>query len=160
MIENVPFKLNGRDMKLDVESDRRLLWVLRTDLGLTGAKFGCGKGLCGACTVLVNGQPVESCRMPVKRIAGKEVLTIEGLAKNGALHPLQEAFVKHDAFQCGFCTSGMILKAYGLLMKHPEPTHDDIIAGMEGNLCRCGSHTRIVEAIQTAGQEMKGGMPS
>lgn len=127
------------------------------DLGLTGTKFGCGEGFCGACTVLVNNEAVRSCQTPVKTIKDKDVVTIEGLAKDGALHPLQQAFIKHDAMQCGFCTSGMILTAYELLLKNPRPTLKEIIDGMEDNLCRCGSHTRVVQAIQTAAQEMKGG---
>jgi aerobic-type carbon monoxide dehydrogenase small subunit (CoxS/CutS family) len=134
-----------------------LLWVLRSDLGLTGPKYGCGEGLCGACTVLVNGEAILSCQTPVREIQGKEVVTIEGLAKNGNLHPLQKAFVTHDALQCGFCTPGMILKAYSLLSGNPDPTQDEIIQEMDGNLCRCGSHIRIVQAIQTAAREMRGG---
>jgi aerobic-type carbon monoxide dehydrogenase small subunit (CoxS/CutS family) len=134
-----------------------LLWVLRTDLGLTGTKFGCGEGFCGACTVLVNNEAVRSCQYPATNVDGKEILTIEGLAADGKLHPLQEAFVRHDALQCGFCTSGMILNAYALLMKKPQPTREEIIDEMEGNLCRCGAHTRIIQAIQTAAQNMAGG---
>jgi len=134
-----------------------LLWVLRTDFALTGTKYGCGEGFCGACTVLVNGDAVRSCQYSVEDIDGKEVLTIEGLAKNGNLHPLQKAFVQHDALQCGFCTPGMILNAYSLLMKNPSPTREEIILEMEDNLCRCGAHTRIVEAIQTAAGNMSGG---
>jgi aerobic-type carbon monoxide dehydrogenase small subunit (CoxS/CutS family) len=132
---------------------------LRTDLGLTGAKFGCGEGLCGACTVLVNNEAVPACQMSVKAVAGSDVRTIEGLAKNGQLHPIQEAFVAHDALQCGFCTPGMILKAYGLLVSDPSPTRQQIVDGMEDNLCRCGAHVRIVEAIQTAARALKGGTP-
>jgi aerobic-type carbon monoxide dehydrogenase small subunit (CoxS/CutS family) len=134
-----------------------LLWVLRTDLGFTGTKFGCGEGFCGACTVLINNEAVRSCQYPAVRVDGKEVLTIEGLAVEGRLHPLQEAFVRNDALQCGFCTSGMILNAYALLMRKPQPTRQEIIDGMEGNLCRCGAHTRIVQAIQTAARNMAGG---
>jgi aerobic-type carbon monoxide dehydrogenase small subunit (CoxS/CutS family) len=134
-----------------------LLWVLRADLGLTGTKYGCGKGLCGACTVLVGNKAVRSCHLPVKQAEGKEITTIEGLAKNGKLHPLQEAFTEHDALQCGFCTPGMILKAYSLLLENPRPTRADIIQGMDGNLCRCGAHRRIVQAIETAAQAMQKG---
>jgi nicotinate dehydrogenase subunit A len=158
MMEKVSFKLNGKPTSLAVDSERMLLWVLRTDLGLTGTKFGCGAGLCGACTIIVDNKAVRSCRLPVKAVEGKKVLTIEGLASNGKLHPIQEAFVKHDALQCGFCTSGMILNAYSLLLKNSRPTREDIIQGMEGNLCRCGAHTRIVDAIQSAAEEMKGGV--
>jgi aerobic-type carbon monoxide dehydrogenase small subunit (CoxS/CutS family) len=131
--------------------------VLRTDLGVTGPKYGCGEGICGACTVLVDDEAVLSCQTPVKDVNGVEVLTIEGLAKNGKLHPLQAAFVQHDALQCGFCTPGMILKAYSLLSENPQPTRDEIIQEMDENLCRCGSHIRILQAIQTAAIEMKGG---
>jgi carbon-monoxide dehydrogenase small subunit len=156
MMENVSFKLNGKTISLAVDSRRMLLWVLRTDLGLTGTKYGCGKAQCGACTVLVNNKAVRSCRFPVNNIKGKTVLTIEGLANNGKLHPVQEAFVKYDALQCGFCTPGMILNAYSLLLKNPQPTRADIIKNMDYNLCRCGAHTRVIQAIQAAAKEMKG----
>jgi aerobic-type carbon monoxide dehydrogenase small subunit (CoxS/CutS family) len=156
MDENISFKLNGKDVSITTDPDRMLLWVLRTDLGLTGTKFGCGNGLCGACTVVLGNRAVRSCTLPIQLVKGKEVMTIEGLAKNGQLHPLQEAFAKHDALQCGFCTSGMILNAYGLLLRNPEPTTQDIINGMEGNLCRCGAHVRIIQAIESAAAEMKG----
>ena len=159
MIETITFRLNDQPVSLRVDSDRPLLWLLRTDLGLTGTKFGCGEGLCGACTVLINNEAVPACQMTVKAVAGSDVRTIEGLAKNGQLHPIQEAFVAHDALQCGFCTPGMILKAYGLLVSNPAPTRQQIIDGMEDNLCRCGAHVRIVEAIQTAARALKGGTP-
>jgi aerobic-type carbon monoxide dehydrogenase small subunit (CoxS/CutS family) len=157
MIEAIQFKLNGETVRLGVDGERMLLWVLRTDLGLTGPKYGCGEEVCGACTVLVNGEAVLSCQMPVKEVKGKEVVTIEGLAGNGELHPLQKAFIEKDALQCGFCTPGMILKAYSLLVKTPRPTRDQIIRGMDQNLCRCGSYLRIVGAIEAASKEMKGG---
>jgi aerobic-type carbon monoxide dehydrogenase small subunit (CoxS/CutS family) len=157
MMENISFKINGKPVRLAVDSERMLLWVLRTDLELTGPKYGCGVGLCGACTVLVDNKAVRSCQVPVKDVAGKEVITIEGLAKKGKLHPIQQAFVEHDALQCGFCTPGMILNAYSLLLKNPQPTGAEIIEEMNYNLCRCGSHSRIIEAIQTAAKEMKGG---
>ena len=156
MNETISFKVNDKSVSLTTDSERTLLWVLRTDLGLTGTKYGCGKGLCGACTVIVDERAVRSCVVPVRSIKGKKVFTIEGLAKNGKLHPIQEAFVKHDALQCGFCTPGMILNAYSLLLKNPRPTKEYIIQGMENNLCRCGSHKRIIEAIQSAAEEMKG----
>ena len=158
MEQNLSFTLNGKPVQLTLDGDRMLLWVLRTDLRLTGPKYGCGEGFCGACTVLVNSQPVRSCSLPVKNVAGKQVLTIEGLSQNGNLHPLQKAFVTNDAMQCGYCTSGMIMSAYGLLLKNPTPTRTEIIDNMEGNLCRCGSYRRIIEAIETAAQEMKGGV--
>ena len=156
MMEIIEFKLNNKQTRLEVERDRTLLWVLRSDLGLTGPKYGCGIGACGACTVLLNKEAVRSCQIPVSDVKGKEVLTIEGLATNGRLHPLQMAFVDHDALQCGFCTPGMILTAYSLLLKKPAPTEADIIEGMEENLCRCGGYQRIVQAIQTAAKQMRG----
>jgi len=157
MKETILFKLNGKPIRLTTDKERMLLWVLRSDLGLTGAKYGCGEGFCGACTIIVNKEAVRSCQYPVEDITGKEIITIEGLAKNGKLHSLQEAFIKHGALQCGFCTPGMILQAYSLLLKNPNPSRQAIIQGMEENFCRCGSHTRIVRAIQDAAQMMKGG---
>jgi carbon-monoxide dehydrogenase small subunit len=157
MKKTIRFKLNGKQESLEIDRERMLLWVLRTDFKLTGTKFGCGEGFCGACTVLVNNEPVRSCQLPISTIDNKEIITIEGLAGNGKLHPLQAAFVEHDALQCGFCTSGMILTAYGLLLKNPNPSRKDIIKGMDENLCRCGAHTRIVQAIQRAAQNMRGG---
>jgi carbon-monoxide dehydrogenase small subunit len=156
MKETINFKLNDKPINITVDSERMLLWVLRTDLGLTGTKYGCGEGFCGACTVLVNKKAVRSCQFPVKNAKGKEVITIEGLARNGNLHPLQEAFIKHDALQCGFCTSGMILNAYSLLLENPHPSREKIIDGMNDNLCRCGVYSRIIQAIETAAQETKG----
>jgi aerobic-type carbon monoxide dehydrogenase small subunit (CoxS/CutS family) len=157
MIENIQFNLNGKPVNVSVDGDRMLLSVLRYELGLTGTKFGCGEGFCGACSVLVNNEAVRSCQYPAKDIRGKELVTIEGLSKNGQLHPLQKALIQHDALQCGYCTSGMIVNACGLLHKNPNPTRKDIIEGMEGNLCRCGSYIRIIAAIQTAAKEMRGG---
>jgi aerobic-type carbon monoxide dehydrogenase small subunit (CoxS/CutS family) len=156
MTDAIAFKLNDKPVRLDVDGDRLLLWVLRTDLALTGTKFGCGEGHCGSCTVLVDGMAVRSCLRKVKDVKGKEVVTIEGLAKQGKLHPVQKAFVEHDGLQCGFCTPGMVLTAAALLSKNPTPTRDQIIRGMNQNLCRCGAHTRIIDAIQTAAAEMKG----
>jgi nicotinate dehydrogenase subunit A len=157
MQRTVSFTLNGKPTRVTVDEERMLLWVLRCDLGLTGTKFGCGASLCGACTVIVDKEAVRSCSIPIKEVAGKQVLTIEGLSRDGRLHPLQEAFLKHQAFQCGFCTSGMILNAYALLLKKPQPTRAEIIREMDDNLCRCGSHTRILDAIQEASGAMKGG---
>ena len=157
MREAIHFKLNDKPVRLIVDGEQMLLWALRSDLGLIGTKFGCGEGFCGACTVLVNKKAIRSCQFPVKDVKGKEVITIEGLAKNGNLHALQKAFIKHNALQCGFCTPGMILSAYSLLLKNPRPTRKEILQSMDENLCRCGAHTRIVQAIQTAAQEMKGG---
>jgi len=157
MRKTIRFKLNGQHKSLTLDRERMLLWILRTDFGLTGTKFGCGEGFCGACTVLVNNEAVRSCQVPVKDIEGKKVTTIEGLAKNGHLHPLQEAFIKHDALQCGYCTPGMILNAYGLLIKNSRPTLKEIKDSMDENLCRCGSYQRIIQAIQEAAREMRGG---
>jgi aerobic-type carbon monoxide dehydrogenase small subunit (CoxS/CutS family) len=153
MKETIDFRLNGKPTKLEVEGDRMLLWVLRTDLGLTGTKFGCGASLCGACTVIVSKEAVRSCQLAVKEVRGKDVTTIEGLAGNGTLHPLQKAFAEHDALQCGFCTPGMIMTAYGLMLKNPKLTRAQILDGMEHNLCRCGTHKRIVEAIESVAKK-------
>ena len=160
MSDTVSFRLNGQPVRISVAPDRTLLWVLRTDLGLTGPKFGCGIDQCGACTVLVDHRAVRSCSVTVKSVEGKDVVTIGGLARDGKLHPIQEAFIAHDALQCGFCTPGMILTAYGFLRQHPDPTHEEVIAGMNGNLCRCGAHVRIVAAILAAASAMKGGSSS
>jgi len=156
MRETIHFKLNDKPVRLTVDGERMLLWILRSDLSLTGTKFGCGEGFCGSCTVLVNKKAIRSCQFPVKDVKGKEVLTIEGLAKIENLHPLQKAFIKHNALQCGFCTPGMIIHAYSLLLKNPQPRRKEILQSMDENLCRCGAHTRIVQAIQTAAREMKG----
>ncbi len=142
--------VNGKKLTLDVDSTVSLLSVLRNDLNLTGSKYGCGEGQCGACTVLLEGQPIRSCTTQVGRAAGKQIITIEGLEKDGKLHPLQEAFIKADAMQCAYCTSGMIMSASALLSKNPKPGRDDIINGMNGNICRCGTYQRIIEAIQIA----------
>lgn len=135
---------------MTVDDERMLVWVLRYDLGLTGTKYGCGEAYCGACTVVVNKQAVRSCITPMKEVEGKSVLTIEGLEQSGKLHPIQQAFVNQRAFQCGYCTPGMILSAYALLQKSPKPTSAEILRHMDDNLCRCGSHQRIVQAIQEA----------
>ncbi|MCP5048759.1 MAG: (2Fe-2S)-binding protein [bacterium] len=157
MKETIRFKLNDKPQKLSLDSDRTLLWVLRSDLDHTGAKYCCGEGYCGTCTVLVDNKPVRSCQFPMENVKGKEVLTIEGLEQNGKLHPLQQAFIEHSGLQCGFCTPGMIMNAYSLLKKNPRPTESDIIKAKEGNLCRCGAYSRIIEAIQTASKTIEGG---
>ena len=157
MTESISFKLNDKPVQLKVDSDRALLWVLRSDLGLTGTKFGCGEGHCGSCTVMLDGVAVRSCLLKVKQVRDKELVTIEGLAKDGKLHPLQKAFMEHDALQCGFCIPGMILTGVAMLNKNPQPTREQIVRGMENNFCRCGAHTRIIDAIRTAGAEMKAG---
>jgi aerobic-type carbon monoxide dehydrogenase small subunit (CoxS/CutS family) len=156
MNETIDFQLNGKPVRVDTEPDRPLLWVLRTDLALTGPKYGCGIGACGACTVLVGNKAVRSCLLSTSEVQGKDVVTIEGLASGEKLHPLQQAFVDHSALQCGFCTPGMILRAYALLLNNPDPTEADVIRGMDSNLCRCGAHPRIVKAIVSAAQTMKG----
>jgi aerobic-type carbon monoxide dehydrogenase small subunit (CoxS/CutS family) len=157
MAETLDLKINGKTIALKVDGERMLLWVLRTDLGLTGTKYGCGQAYCGACTVLIDGKAARSCLLPVKAVGAREVLTIEGLASGGRLHALQRAFAAHDALQCGFCTSGMIMNAYGLLKANPEPSESEIIRGMEGNLCRCSSYVRVVQAVQAAAREMGSG---
>ena len=158
MTETIRFQLNGKPVALQTDATRKLLWVLRTDLELTGTKYGCGEGLCGACTVVVDGKALRSCLTTLAAVRGKEVTTIEGLARDGTLHPLQEAFAEHGGFQCGYCTSGMIMNAYGLLQANPKATREEIMGGMETNLCRCGAHQRIVAAIETVagGQGAKG----
>ena len=160
MEQSIQFTLNSRTVQLTTDGERTLLWVLRTDLGLTGTKFGCGKNQCGACTVLVDDRPVRSCIYPVRNVAGKKVLTIEGLANNGQLHPLQKAFIEHGAVQCGFCTPGMILKAYGVIAENAQPSRDQIIESMDRELCRCGCYNRIIDAIRAAADEMKEGNAS
>jgi aerobic-type carbon monoxide dehydrogenase small subunit (CoxS/CutS family) len=157
MEETIKFHLNGKKTEAMIDPTQTLLWVLRNHFGLTGTKFGCGMGFCGSCTVLIDNQPVRSCQLSVGDVAGKKVVTIEGLATNGKLHPVQKAFAEHDALQCGYCTPGMIMNATGLLLKNPVPSVQEIKESMENNLCRCGAHLRIVEAVQTASEEMKGG---
>lgn len=152
----IRFTLNGAPVELDTDADRSLLWVLRTDLELTGTKYGCGVGLCGSCTVIVDGQAVRSCQTNLAFVEGKEVTTIEGLATADHLHPLQQAFYEHGGYQCGYCTPGMIMNAYGMLLKNPRPSRDEIVQGMERNLCRCSAYKRIVEAIEAASGQMGG----
>ncbi len=156
MAQSTSFNLNGKAVRVTADPDRMLVWVLRENLGLTGTKVGCGAGLCGACTVLVDDEPVFSCSTALSEVAGKSVLTIEGLAKDGALHPVQRAFQEHHAFQCGYCTPGMVLNAYALLKKKPRATRAEILEHLEGNLCRCGSHVRILAAVEAAGKELGG----
>jgi aerobic-type carbon monoxide dehydrogenase small subunit (CoxS/CutS family) len=144
-------------VRVKADADRTLLWVLRTDLNLTGTKYGCGISQCGSCTVLVDQKAVRSCTVPLRAVAGKNVVTIEGLEQDGKLHPVQEAFMQHDALQCGFCTPGMILNAVALLHANSSPTRGQIIQGMEQNLCRCGAHAHIIDAIETAAAAMKKG---
>ena len=157
MEETISFQLNGKKTEAQLDISQTLLWVLRNHFGLTGTKYGCGMGFCGSCTVLIDDEPVRSCQLTVGEVAGKKVVTIEGLANKDIMHPVQKAFLEHDAFQCGFCTPGMIMNAAGLLLKNPSPSTQEIKDGMENNLCRCGAHMRIVDAVQTASKEMKGG---
>jgi carbon-monoxide dehydrogenase small subunit len=156
MTASIRFTLNGKPVTLETDPDRKLLWVLRTDLELTGTKYGCGAGLCGSCTVVVDGRAQRACVLTVGSVQGRSVTTIEGLAKNGQLHPVQTAFHRLGGFQCGYCTPGMIMNAYGLLLQNPRPTREQIAEGMEGNLCRCAAHHRILEAIETASAQMGG----
>ena len=147
--------VNGARRRIDADSDRMLLSVLRDDLDLTGTKYGCGEGQCAACTVLIEGTPTKSCLTKVGSVAGKRIVTIEGLAPNGKLHAMQAAFLEADAMQCGWCTPGMILGAVALLERTPHPTEAEIVSGMNGHICRCGTYPRIVRAIQAAAK--KGG---
>jgi len=155
MDKTIRFRLNGKEVAVETSPERMLLWVLRTDLELTGTKFGCGEGYCGFCTVLVDGKPERSCSLPLSKVEGKTVLTIEGLSKGGRLHPLQQAFVDNGALQCGYCTPGQIIEAYALLLRKPDPTEAEIADALEGNICRCGTYKRIIAAVRQASQAMK-----
>jgi aerobic-type carbon monoxide dehydrogenase small subunit (CoxS/CutS family) len=148
--------VNGAEHPVYVPPDSKLLYVLRDNLGLTGTKYGCGEGMCGACTVLLDGKAVRSCQVPVSAVIGRKVTTIEGLEQNGRLHPVQEAFLQTEAFQCAYCTSGMIMAAVGLLSRNPKPSEEQILSGLEGNVCRCGTHPRIVEAVRHASAAQRG----
>lgn len=148
MKEVIRFTLNGKPVEMESGESRSLLWTLRNDLDLTGTKFGCGEGLCGACTVLIDGVAQRSCLLGVSDVANRKVTTIEGLADGDRLHPLQKAFVEHDALQCGYCTPGMIMTAAGLLAGEPAASEAEIIAGLDNNLCRCGAHKRILQAVR------------
>ena len=153
---SIEFKLNGSKTKLDPQPETTLLWVLREHLKLTGTKFGCGSGLCGACTVHLNGQPIRSCITPVSALAGKSVTTIEGLSKNQS-HPLQKAWVEAQVPQCGYCQSGQIMQAAALLESNKNPSREEIVAYMNGNICRCGTYLRIIRAIEIASAEVNEG---
>jgi aerobic-type carbon monoxide dehydrogenase small subunit (CoxS/CutS family) len=146
----ITFTLNGVVQTLTTDANRRLLWVLRDDLGLTGTKYGCGIAACGACTVLVDGRAVRSCITPLQAVEGKRVTSIEGIANGDQLQPVQQAFMDHAGYQCGYCTSGMIVGAQALLNANPKPTRAQIVQGLEGHLCRCGAHVRIIAAIEAA----------
>lgn len=150
----IKLKINGRDVEVAPEADRPLLEVLREDLALTGTKYGCGEGACGACSVIVDGKRVFSCSTPVGDVAGKSITTIEGIAKGDELHPVQQAFCNANAFQCGYCTSGMIMTTIALLGDKPNPTDDDLRDGLNGNLCRCCGYVAIQEAVKRAAAEL------
>jgi isoquinoline 1-oxidoreductase subunit alpha len=147
--------VNGKRYPIDAEADASLLFVLRDQLDLTGSKYGCGEGMCGACTVWVDGTPRRSCITGVGSVAGKQITTIEGLAANGRLHPLQQAFLDVESFQCAYCASGMIMSGAALLRSNPNPSEQDIVRFMQGNVCRCGTHPRIVAAIRRAAEAMR-----
>lgn len=153
-MKRINFTLNGKPVTLEVQGQEPLLTLIRTYLEQTGTKYGCGIGECGACTVLMNKEPIRACMIQAEDVEGKEIISIEGLSDEGKLHPIQQAFITHDALQCGFCTSGMIMNAYGFLLQNPNPSREKIIVEMESNLCRCGAYNRIVDAIETAGKEM------
>jgi len=157
MLKVIELQVNGTKHRVNVEAERSLLSILRDDLDLTGSKYGCGEGQCGACTVLVDGVAVRSCVTQVGSVGSKQITTIEGLEQNGRLHPLQQAFIEAGAMQCGYCTTGMIMSGAGLLKKIPNPTEQDIVRYMEGNICRCGTHPRVVAAIRQAAKGQKGG---
>ena len=142
--------VNGTEQQAEVEPEKPLLYVLRDDLGLTGTKYGCGEGQCGACTVLIDGSPERSCRLPVSSVSGKKITTIEGLSHADRLHPVQQAFLDVEAFQCAYCTPGMIVSAVALLERTPNPNEQEIISHMDGNICRCGVYGRIIEAVHRA----------
>jgi aerobic-type carbon monoxide dehydrogenase small subunit (CoxS/CutS family) len=148
--------VNGTNHAIEALPDSKLLYVLRDSLGLTGTKYGCGEGMCGACTVLLDGKPARSCQAPLSAVVGKKITTIEGLEQNGRLHPVQEAFVGVEAFQCAYCTSGMIMAAVALLNRKPQPSDAEIIDALDGNICRCGTYPRIVEAVRQAASLAKG----
>ena len=157
MEQAIDFTLNGKPVTLTVDGTRKLLWVLRTDAALTGTKYGCGEGLCGSCTVLIDGKAALSCLTPAHFVKGKEVQTIEGVERGGDFHLLQEAFMEMDALQCGYCTPGMIMKALDFLKHNPSPKRSDIISAMDKHLCRCGSYGRIIDAIELAASRLDTG---
>lgn len=156
MLKTLELQINGKSHQIKVNAERSLLSVLRDDLNLTGTKYGCGEAQCGACTVLINGIATRSCVTSVENLSGKPIITIEGLENNGKLHPLQEAFLKADAMQCAYCTSGMIMSGVALLKRKARPTRDEIIEHMNGNVCRCGAYERIISAIQIASGQRNG----
>jgi len=155
MAKPIELEVNGKRYAVSYPPDTPLLYVLRDELGLTGSKYGCGEGQCGACTVLIGGAPRRSCQIPASAAAGKPVITIEGLEREGRLHPVQQAFLDVGAFQCAYCTPGMIMGSVGLLQTNPNPTQAEIVQILQGNICRCGTHPRILEAVQQAAKTMR-----
>lgn len=155
MAKPIELEINGKRHSLQCDPETPLLSVLRDELGLTGTKYGCGEGQCGACTVLMDGAPRRSCQIPVSAAAAKSVTTIEGLEKAGYLHPVQQAFLDAGAFQCAYCTSGMIMSSVGLLSTNRKPTSAEIIQSLQGNICRCGTYPRIIEAVHLAAKSMR-----
>jgi aerobic-type carbon monoxide dehydrogenase small subunit (CoxS/CutS family) len=157
MATTTKLEINGAPREIAADSQRSLLSVLRDDLALTGCKYGCGEGECGACTVLIDGQATRACITPLADCAGKRITTVEALEQGGKLHAVQQAFIEKGAMQCGYCTTGMIMSAVSLLTHHPHPTRDQIVEGMNGNICRCGTYGRIIATIQRAAEMQKGG---
>ena len=155
MAKPIELEINGKRYPVSYPADTPLLYVLRDELGLTGSKYGCGEGQCGACTVLIGGMPRRSCQIPVSAAAAKPITTIEGLEKDGRLNPVQQAFLDAGAFQCAYCTSGMIMSSVGLLQANPNPSQAQIVQSLQGNVCRCGTHPRIVEAVRQAAKMMQ-----
>jgi isoquinoline 1-oxidoreductase subunit alpha len=156
MATTIGLEINGKQYSVNYPPDTPLLYVLRDELGLTGTKYGCGEGMCGACTVLLAGTARRSCQIPVSAAVSKPITTIEGLEQNGALHPVQQAFLDAEAFQCAYCTSGMIMSSVSLLQTNPRPSAEQIVQSLQGNICRCGTHPRILEAVQRAAETMAG----
>ena len=155
MAKPIELEINGKRYPVSYPADTPLLYVLRDELGLTGSKYGCGEGQCGACTVLIGGMPRRSCQIPVSAAAAKPITTIEGLEKDGRLNPVQQAFLDAGAFQCAYCTSGMIMSSVGLLQANPNPSQAQIVQSLQGNVCRCGTHPRIVDAVRQAAKMMQ-----
>ena len=154
---DIEFIINGREICLDLPPDRRVVDILREDLGLTGTKEGCGSGECGACTIIVDGETRLSCLMVAAQLAGRKILTIEGLSREGNLHPVQEAFIERGAVQCGFCTPGMVITSTALLQRNPNPTREEIARALDNNLCRCTGYVKIIDAVELAARRMRGG---
>lgn len=152
----ITLQVNGETRAVAADPETPLLYALRNDLGLTGTRYGCGLGQCGACTVIIDGKPVQSCDLPVSAVVGKAITTVEALASGNQLHPLQQAFIDEQAAQCGYCASGILMSAKALLDSNPDPSDADIRAALDGNLCRCGTHVRILKAIKRAAKELRG----